>query len=129
MSIDVIGEDMPSETAHNPDQYMTALRTIIAGGRKRIGLLLGAGASAGMRKADGTYPLIPAVAGLTTIVLDALQKEYGKQIEELKKELAPKDDIETLLSRIRSLAKVIGPAKIHELDGPGYAQFGERFNA
>lgn len=117
---------MPSETVHNPDQYMTALRTIIAGGRKRIGLLLGAGASAGMKKADGTYPLIPAVAGLTKLVLDVLEADYGKQIAELKKELAPKDDIETLLSRIRSLAKVIGPAKIHELDGPGYAGFGER---
>lgn len=117
---------MPSETVHNPDQYMTALRTIIAGGRKRIGLLLGAGASAGMKRADGTYPLIPAVAGLTKLVLDVLEAEYGKQIAELKKELAPKDDIETLLSRVRSLAKVIGPAKIHELDGAGYADFGER---
>lgn len=117
---------MPSEIVHNPDQYMTALRTIIAGGRKRIGLLLGAGASAGMKKADGTYPLIPAVAGLTKLVLDELEKDFGKQIAELMKELAPKNDIESLLSRIRSLAKVIGPAKIHELDGPGYAQFGER---
>lgn len=117
---------MPSEIVHNPDQYMTALRAIIAGGRKRIGLLLGAGASAGMKKTDGTYPLIPAVAGLTKLVLDELETEYGMQIAELKKELAPKDDIETLLSRIRSLAKVIGPAKIHDLDGPGYAQFGER---
>ncbi|RYE51687.1 MAG: SIR2 family protein, partial [Hyphomicrobiales bacterium] len=44
---------------------MTALRTIIAGGRKRIGLLVGAGAPAGMKNVDGTYPLIPAVAGLT----------------------------------------------------------------
>lgn len=117
---------MPNEIVHNPDQYMAALRTIIAGGRKRIGLLLGAGASAGMKNANGTYPLIPAVAGLTELVLSALNAEYGKQIAELKKELAPKDDIETLLSRIRSLAKVIGAAKIHELDGPGYALFGER---
>ncbi|MBY3101914.1 SIR2 family protein [Rhizobium laguerreae] len=117
---------MPSEIVHNPDQYMTALRTIIAGGRKRIGLLLGAGGSAGMKKEDGSYPLIPAVAGLTKIVLDELKADYGKQIAELKKELAPKDDIETLLSRIRSLAKVIGLAKIHDLDGPGYAKFSER---
>lgn len=117
---------MSNETIHNPDQYMTALRTIIAGGRKRIGLLLGAGASAGMRKGDGSYPLIPAVAGLTTQVLGALDGEYGKQIAELKKELAPKDDIETILSRVRALAKIIGPAKIHDLDGPGYAKLGER---
>ena len=29
---------MPNETIHNPDQYMTALQTIIAGGHKRGGL-------------------------------------------------------------------------------------------
>lgn len=120
---------MANESIHNPDQYMTALRTIIAGGRKRIGLLLGAGASAGMRKSDGTYPLVPAVAGLTKQVLEALEAEYGQQIVALKKELAPKEDIETILSRIRSLAKVIGPAKIHDLDGPGYHEFGERICA
>lgn len=117
---------MPNETIHNPDQYMTALRTIIAGGRKRIGLLLGAGASAGMKKNDGSYPLIPAVAGLTTTVLTILDAEYGQQIAALKKELAPKGDIETILSRVRALAKVIGPAKIHDLDGPGYTKLGER---
>jgi hypothetical protein len=117
---------MPNETIHNPDQYMAALRTIIAGGRKRIGLLLGAGASAGMRKEDGSYPLIPAVAGLTAKVLAILEADHGRQIAELRKELAPKEDIETILSRVRALAKIIGPAKIHDLDGPGYAQFGER---
>jgi len=117
---------MPNETIHNPDQYMTALRTIIAGGRKRIGLLLGAGASAGMRKDDGTYPLIPAVVGLTTKVLALLEAEYGNQIAELRKELAPKEDIETILSRVRALAKIIGPAKIHDLDGPGYSKLSDR---
>lgn len=117
---------MPNETIHNPDQYMIALRTIIAGGRKRIGLLLGAGASAGMCKSDGSYPLIPAVVGLTTQVLGVLGGEYTKQIAELRKELAPKEDIETILSRVRALAKIIGPAKIHDLDGSGYAELGER---
>jgi len=33
---------------HNPDQYMASLRQIIAQGRKRIGLLVGAGAPAGI---------------------------------------------------------------------------------
>lgn len=31
-------------SVHNPDQYMASLRQIIAQGRKRIGLLVGAGA-------------------------------------------------------------------------------------
>ncbi|HWA89800.1 MAG TPA: SIR2 family protein [Rhizomicrobium sp.] len=113
---------MPTNV-HNPDQYMASLRTIIAGGRKRIGLLIGAGAPAGMAKDDGTYPLVPAVAGLTKLVLDALTPTYSKQIVALKSELS-KDDIETILSRVRTLAKVIGATKVHELDGPGFEKFG-----
>ncbi|WP_367345998.1 SIR2 family protein [Stenotrophomonas bentonitica] len=117
---------MESETIHNPDQYMTSLRTIISGGRKRIGFLLGAGASAGMRKEDGSYPLIPAVAGLTEQVLATLDPTYGAQFAQLKKELAPKTDIEALLSRIRSLAKVIGAANVYGLDGSGFATLSDK---
>jgi hypothetical protein len=58
------------------DQYMAALRTVIAQGRKRIGFLIGAGGPAGMAKDDGTYPLIPAVAGLTAQVLATLSLQY-----------------------------------------------------
>lgn len=108
---------------HNPDQYMAALRMIVAQGRKRIGILIGAGASAGMAKSDGTYPLIPAVEGLTKLVLEALEPTYSVQIAALLKEL-PKTDIETVLSRVRALSKVIGSAKVHDLDGPGYEKFG-----
>ncbi|RWR04376.1 SIR2 family protein [Sinirhodobacter populi] len=111
-------------SVHNPDQYMAALRTIIAQGRKRIGLLVGAGASAGMAKPDGTYPLIPAVAGLTDKVLTTLGPTYQQQIDGLKSEL-DKHDIETMLSRVRSLSQVIGAAKVHNLDGLGFATFGE----
>lgn len=111
-------------TVHNPDQYMAALRTIVAQGRKRIGLLVGAGASAGMAKPDGTYPLIPAVAGLTDQVLTTLAPTYQKQIDALKTELEH-HDIETILSRIRSLSQVIGSSKVHDLDGPGFTNFGQ----
>ncbi|WSG74545.1 hypothetical protein U8P80_01425 [Rhizobium beringeri] len=70
-----------NKSVHNPDQYMSALRTIIAQGRKRIGLLVGAGASAGMKKVDGTYPLIPAVAGLTDQVLTILGPTYKSKLK------------------------------------------------
>lgn len=111
-----------SISVHNPDQYMASLRTIIAQGRKKIGFLIGAGAPAGMAKSDGTYPLIPAVAALTTQVLAALDSKYQVQISGLKAELS-KDDIETILSRVRSLAKVIGKSKVHDLDGAGFEAF------
>lgn len=74
------GEHKMTVSIHNPDQYMAALRTIVAQGRKRIGLLVGAGAAAGMVKPDGTYPLIPAVAGLTDQVLTTLAPTYQQQI-------------------------------------------------
>lgn len=111
-----------SINVHNPDQYMASLRTIIAQGRKKIGFLVGAGAPAGMAKEDGTYPLIPAVAGLTDRVLSSLNKNYASQISELKAEL-PKNDIETILSRVRSLARVIGKSKVHGLDAEGFDKF------
>lgn len=103
---------------------MAALRTIIAQGRKRIGLLVGAGASAGMAKLDGTYPLIPAVDKLTEQVLGILAPTYQMQIDGLKAEL-PQHDIETILSRVRSLSKVIGTATVHGLDGDGFSAFGD----
>jgi SIR2-like domain len=111
-------------TIHNPDQHMQALRTIIAQGRKRLGLLVGAGGPAGMADDSGKYPLIPAVDGLTELVLAASQSEYGKQIEAIKSELK-NHDIETILSRIRSLAGVLGKSKIHDMDGPAYKRFGD----
>ncbi len=113
-----------SISVHNPDQYMASLRTIIAQGRKRVGLLVGAGAGAGTAKDDGTYPLVPAVEGLTTQVLNTLAPKYGTQIADLKAELN-KHDIETILSRIRSLSKVIGKSTIHGLDADGFKKFGE----
>jgi SIR2-like protein len=117
-----------SVSVHNPDLYMASLRTIIAQGRKKIGLLIGAGAPAGMAKADGSYPLIPAVVELTEQVLAALSGKYAKQIAGLKGELT-KDDIETILSRVRSLSKVIGKSTVHGLDGAGYEKFGKEICA
>jgi|TARA_R110000822_G_scaffold28295_1_gene84210 hypothetical protein len=54
MQKQVLRERKLTVSVHNPDQYMAALGTIVAQGRKRIGLLVGAGASAGMSKPDGT---------------------------------------------------------------------------
>jgi hypothetical protein len=110
---------------HNPDQHMAALRTIIAQGRKRIGLLVGAGAPAGMKRDDGSGPLIPAVSGLTDMVFDAITPTYALQIDAIRTRLLKKD-IETFLSQIRSMSAVIGDNKVHGLDGPGYKAMAEK---
>ncbi|MES9905034.1 MAG: SIR2 family protein [Sedimenticola sp.] len=109
---------------HNPDQYMASLRQIIAQGRKRIGLIVGAGAPVGIKKSGLDEPLIPAVEGLTKIVLLTLKEKYGATLDGIEAELE-NPNIETILSRVRSLAGVIGKAKVHGLDGPGFKELGD----
>jgi len=111
-------------SVHNPDQYMASLRQIIAQGRKRLGLLVGAGAPAGICLPGTNKPLIPAVAGLTELVLKALADEYGKTLDAVRDEVE-NPNIENILSRARSLAGVIGRAKVHGLDGDGHRALSE----
>ncbi|HXK26628.1 MAG TPA: SIR2 family protein [Candidatus Binatia bacterium] len=111
-------------SVHNPDQYMASLRQIIAQGRKRIGLLVGAGAPAGICPPGSNVPLIPAVAGLTDMVLKALADNYGKTLGAVRDEIE-NPNIESILSRIRSLAGVIGKTKVHELDSVGHKALSE----
>jgi hypothetical protein len=105
-------------TIHNPHQYMAALRQIIAQCRKRVRMLIGAGAPANLIAPDDR-PLIQVVAGLTDLVLTRLAPTYGNALVAIKAEL-DNPNIELILSRVRSLAAVIGATQIHELDGAGY---------
>ena len=85
-----------SLTVHNPDQYMASLRQIIGQGRKRIGLLVGAGAPAGILMGEPGVPLIPAVAGLTELVLKTLDAEYGSTLTAVRDEIES-PNIESIL--------------------------------
>ena len=106
---------------HNPDHYMVSLRQIISQGRKRIGLIVGSGAPAGIKKPDSGEPLIPTVEGLTTDVLDTLKGNHKTTLDKIVAEFdAP--NIETILTRVRSLADVIGEANIHGLNGDGFRE-------
>jgi len=113
-----------SYNVHNPDQYMASFRPLIAQGRKRIGFLVGAGAPSGIFLPGTKESLIPAVAGLTTAVLSALDKQYESVLKNLKNDI-PAMNIETLLSQVRSLASVIGKTPVHGLDSVGYKKLGE----
>ena len=84
---------------------MADLRQILSQGRKRIGLLIGAGAPTAIRVdgngrivEDGGNPLAPDVAGLTDAVVSALSEEDKAIIEVLKSELTGLINIETLLT-------------------------------
>lgn len=118
---------MPSMTVHNPDRYMVDLRQILSQGRKRIGLLIGAGAPTAI--IENGKPLIPDVARLTTAVVDSLNAEDAKIVQTLKAEIGGEPNIEAILTRVRRLAQAIGQAKVNDLDGPGYHDLGQRICA
>ncbi len=118
---------MLSDTIHNPDQYMSDLRQILTQGKKRIGLLLGAGAPYGIRidKKSGTLtdkgePLIPDISGLTAIVLERLDKEERDAISSFGPQIGQKPNIEAILSHTRLLATALGSNLIQGFDGKGY---------
>jgi len=123
---------MQTTTLHNPDRYMADLRQILSQGRKRIGLLIGAGAPTAIRVdtnghiAPNGQPLIPDVAGLTDAVVKALDKDDQKVIGTLKAEIGGTPNIEAILTQVRRLAQAIGKAKIHDLNGAAYDSLGQR---
>ena len=127
---------MHDTTIHNPDHYMAALRQILAQGRKRIGMLIGAGAPTAIRidgdghiVEGGGQPLVPDVAGLTTAVVGALSSDDKAIIEALKQELTGLINVETILTQVRKLAQAIGTAHVHGVDANGYDAIAQRICA
>jgi hypothetical protein len=119
-------------TVHNPDRYMAELRQILAQGRKRIGVLLGSGASASLRvdraterlDSDGEV-LIPTIAGLTNNVLESLANNSNSALASIRADLPEESNIEHILSRVRSLSSLIGPHDIHGIDADGLRRLAE----
>jgi hypothetical protein len=73
----------------NPDRYMSDLRQILSQGRKRIGLLVGAGAPTAIRLSGATgkideagEALIPDVTHLTEFVIGSLKERNAIVVDE-----------------------------------------------
>lgn len=119
------------ETVHNPDRFMADLRQIMSQGRKRIGLLVGAGAPLAIRVgAEGKLdengsPLIPGVDDLTQAAIANLDPKLAEVVEGIKAELGEDANIETILSRVRLLERALGPALVQGLDGAGFGNLGK----
>ncbi|WP_166836247.1 SIR2 family protein [Rheinheimera pleomorphica] len=109
------------DTVHNPDQYMYDLKHILTSGRKKIGILIGAGApvSINVGTDKNWESLIPDIAGLTKIVISTLTDNEKAAYENIQKDIGS-NNIELILSRIRSLAEVIGTAKVHNFEATDY---------
>jgi len=120
------------QTIHNPDQYMSDLRQILAQGRKRLGILVGAGAPAGIfiDKSDGRVradgvPLIPATSQLTSDVRQSLAPKYGQVLDAVVGDIGGNPNIEQILSRVRTLADALSQNEVHGLNGAAYATIAE----
>ena len=111
---------------------MVDLRQILSQGRKRIGLLIGAGAPVALKVNDegkvdeDGHPLIPDVERLTQAVVDCLEPMDRTVVDTLLPELGAKQNIESLLTRVRRLSQAIGNAKVHDLDSAGYEEMAMR---
>ena len=123
---------MPQTTIHNPDSFMVDLRQILSQGRKRISLLVGAGAPVALTvneegKVDPNGdPLIPDVKKLTQAVVDDLEPTDKAIVNKLLPDLGEKSNIEKILTRIRQLSQAIGSAKVYDVDGAGYEALATR---
>lgn len=119
-------------TLHNPDRFMIDLRQILSQGRKRIGLLIGAGAPTALKvndknelHADGE-PIIPDATGLTSVVLDALPTEDKEVLRKATEGLGEAQNVELILTKIRKLQLAIGGETVFGLNGEQYEQLAER---
>jgi len=114
----------PLLSQHSPDRFMRDLRQVLSQGRKRIGLLIGAGAPLSIEKSG--RPLIPGLRDLTHSVLASLNYKDQATLEALRPELGDEPNIEDILTRVRQLSLAIGVAKVHGLDGTEYKELAER---
>lgn len=118
------------DSVHNPDRFMADLRQILSQGRKRIGLLLGAGAPLSIRvNSEGSihpdgHSLIPGVDALTDHVINGLVGQDKVAADAIRAELPGGGNIELILSRIRLLQAAIGDTTINGLNGPEYRTLG-----
>lgn len=119
------------ETFHNPDRFMSDLRQVLSQGRKRIGILVGAGAPLAIRVNDRNEidpkgaSLIPGVEALTEQATSGLSATQSVAVEAIKESLGSNANIESVLSRIRLLEQALGKTVVQGLDSEGYKNLGK----
>lgn len=113
-------------TSHNPDQHMFGFRQLATNGRKKIGVLIGAGApvSINMGDAKNWKPLIPNIVGLEKIVLGDLSEVQRGVYSQIKSSF-PDSNLEKVLSRVRMLAEVVGDGRLFEFSEKDFSDLSE----
>ncbi|RWR02934.1 hypothetical protein ED28_05170 [[Pantoea] beijingensis] len=110
-------------SVHNPDTYMFDFRQIVTNGRKKIGILIGAGAPVSINVAEsgGYEPLIPNIEGLTKHVKLSLSNELLLIFEKLEGN-QKENNLEKILSDVRTLADIIGDHEVHGANAEKYKE-------
>lgn len=120
------------ETFHNPDRFMSDLRQVLSQGRKRIGLLVGAGAPLAVRVNEKNEidekgeSLIPGVEALTKQATSGLSSVESAAIDAIAASLGSDANIESILSRIRLLEQALGSTEVQGLSSDGYKELGKK---
>jgi hypothetical protein len=102
---------------------MFDFRQIVTNGRKKIGLLIGAGAPVSINVAEngGYEPLIPNIEGLTKHVKESLSDELLLIFEKLEGN-SKGNNLEKILSDVRTLADIIGEHEVHGANAYKYKE-------
>ena len=99
-----------------------SLSQCLAQSKRPLGLLLGAGCPASIQVPDDggeQKPLIPDIAGLTSMVNRSLEESHPKYQEllvRLTDDLERPPNIEEVLSHVRGLAQIVGKHQVHNLN-------------
>ncbi|WP_440974673.1 SIR2 family protein [Pseudomonas koreensis] len=110
---------------------MSDLRQVLSQGRKRIGILVGAGAPLAIHVNEKNEidpegkSLIPGVDALTLQATSGLTVIQTGAVDSIKKSLGINANIESILSRIRLLEQALGETVVQGLDSDGYKKLGK----
>lgn len=115
---------MNSNEFHNLDQCMIDLHRVITLGRKRLGLLLGAGVPVSMKvnqegiAEENGEPIIPAIDELTEKVISKLKSNEIEVVTNIKADISKergidRPNIEFILTRVRQLAEAVGSNEVY----------------
>lgn len=106
----------------DPMPQVSVLQQCLSGGRRPIGLLIGAGCPMAVRSVSGDS-LIPDIAGITRRVreelsgCDDIRDSFETAYEHLKSDGSQCPTVEELLTHIRALAAVVGNDTVRDLSG------------
>jgi len=117
-----------SDSTHNPDQYMFGFRQLASNGKKKIGVLMGAGAPVSINigpSNDDWISLIPNLQGLTKTVKENLSAKELKVYQDLEESIL-NPNLEKVLSKIRALNEVIGDSIVYGCNSTEFLELSEK---